>query len=268
MDNWFDNGSPMLPTRKVNPRNINKIDLRKMKRGIGDYAQTAEPFQQHWNIMPGNMQMPGPSVVTQPPVPLDAQKVAEQQLQAKQIAQSLSCQSQPVKRGNWLEPPSDAIIIDQSTIASGIPLPGTGALTTVLQVVVPDRFYAVIAQFGHELETDVAFQEVQWQILVNNNPMSFSYYDGTNVIPGAFRAQLGKANTPTILACPVIAKYGDTIFLKAQSVNGAAHTAYARFCGWMYAVKSLDGAGSVSEDCQYTGVIPLLRGGGGGQTLY
>ncbi len=248
----------------------NRIPSRRMmpRAQMGDFMSAPEPYQRHWESMPGNVAMPGPSPITMPPVPLDANKVAEQQLQANQIAQSMACQSQPVKRGNWVEPPSDAIIIDQSTIATGISLPGTGALTTVLIITIPDRFYGVIQQFGHELETDTAFQQVQWQIFVNDGPMPFSYYDGTNVIPGAFRAQLGKANTPTVLACPIIAKYGDTITLKAQSVNGAAHTAYARFCGWMYAVKELDGAGSVNEACQYTGVVPLLRSGGTGQTLY
>lgn len=261
------NGNGFLP---MTPRRDGRIPGRKVaqRAQMGDFMQFTEPFQRHWETLPGNVKMPGPAAIAMPPVPLNEQKVVEQQVQANQIAQAMACQVQPVKRGYWVEPPSEAIIVDQSTIASGIAIPANGALTTILQVVIPDRFYGVVSQFGHELETDTAFQQVQWQIMVNDSPLPFSYYDGTNVIPGAFRAQLGKANTPTVLACPIIAKYGDTIYLKAQSVNGAGHTAYARFCGWMYAVKELDGAGSVQESCQYTGVVPLLRSGGTGQTLY
>lgn len=270
------NETPMLPVHRRDNRLIKKISIppaqRAFGRGIGDYAQAAEPFQRYWETMPGNMQMPGPSPITTPPVPMDPVKVADGQLQARQIADAISCQAIFTKRGNWIEPPSDAIMIDQSTIADGISVPLSGAEVTVLTLTMPDRFYGVIYRFGNELETDVAFQNVQWKIIVNGSPLPFSFYDGTTVHTGAFRAQLGKANTPVELAMPIILKYNDTVLLTAQALNGAAHTAYARMTGWMYAVKELDGAGSVQETCQYTGVVPLMRGGttgaGSGQTLY
>lgn len=245
------NQSPMLPGSPP----------KRKKNGMGDYASAAEPFQRYWETMPGNLKMPGPTPITTPPVRMDPEVVAKQQLQANQIMEALSCIALFTKRGNWVEPPSDAVMIDQSTIANGISIPASGVQVTVLTITIPDRFYGVIKFFGNELETDTAFQNVQWQMTINDSPLPFSFFDGTSVHTGAFRAQLGHANQPSELAMPIILKYNDTLTLKAQSVDSASHTAYARMTGWMYGVKQLDGAGSVQETCQYTGIVPLMRGG-------
>lgn len=229
--------------------------------GMGDYAQEGEQHQRYWQVLQHNMPMPPQMPVISPPVPLDTQTVLNNQDLAKAICECMACTVIQTKAPNWVEPPSYALMVDQSTTADGITLPAgaPGAFTEVLRLQPPDRWYMVVSHFGNALEDDVAFQNVDWQIRINDRAMSFQQYLGAGaVLGGIFSAQLGDPVTPTRLAMPVIAKYGDVVRVMARSNNGAPHTAYARVMGWTYPIQNIDGAG---DACQPTGMIPLWTDG-------
>jgi hypothetical protein len=274
----------MPPNRKIIPRMVTKDMVRpqaspmfapparmKVRRnpnggapifeGVGDYAQQGEPHQNYWQILDKNMRMPPQRPVIIPPVPMDPGQTMNNNALAKAICECMACTVIQTKAPNWVEPPSSALMVDQSTTADGIPIPAgaPGAFTEVLRITVPDRWYLVISNFGNALEDDVAFQNVDWQIRINDRAMPFAQYlGGGSILGGIFSAQLGEPQNPTKLAMPIIAKYGDTVITLARSNNGAAHNAFARMMGWMYPISMIDGAG---DPCSPTGMIPLWQGG-------
>lgn len=229
--------------------------------GLGDYAQFNEPHQKYWQVQDVNRPMPGMMPVIEPPVEISTQTMIHNQDLARAICECLSCTTIQVKRPNWVEPPSNALMLDQSTTSDGITLTAgaPGAFVEVLRVVVPDRWYAVISHFGNMLEDAAAFANVEWQIRVNDRAMPFTQYTGGGVVVGGiFTAQLGDPANPTKLSMPVIAKYGDSIRLMARSTDGNQHTAYARFMGWLYSVANVDAGG---DPCTPNGMIPLWTDG-------
>jgi hypothetical protein len=275
--NMFDTGqnvpSPMSePPEKIGKNNGRKkpvgINDRRQTPGMGDYAATGNPHNTYWQSLEAVKSFSPPPPVMIPPAQVPSEMVQNVNLMTSALVDAIACTPLLVKKPYWMEPPSDAVMVDQTTIASGIAVPATGAWVDILRVVVPDRFYGVICGLGNMLEDEAQFVNVEWQVRINNAPLSFSMFDGTNVVPGVFRAQLGDPVDPTILRMPVIAKYKDTITLVARSLDAIAHTAYARMTGWMYAVRQIDGIGSEREGCQYTGTIPLMSGGGTGAPVY
>lgn len=228
---------------------------------MGDYAQQGEPHQNYWTILEKNMRMPPQRPVITPPIPMDpGQNMANNAL-AKAICECMACTVIQTKAPNWVEPPSSALMLDQSTPADGIPIPAgaPGAFTEVLRLTAPDRWYMVLSHFGNALEDDVAFTGVDWQIRINDRAMPFQQYiGGGSVIGGTFTAQLGDPSEPTKLAMPIIAKYGDVVRLLARSTNNVQHHAFARFMGWSYPISTIDGAG---DPCSPTGMIPLWMAG-------
>lgn len=255
---------PMMapPSRtKVRPNPRGGAPIITQMGNMDDYAQQGEPHQKYWNVLEKNMRMPPQRPVITPPVDMPSDKVLDNNHLAKAICECLACTVIQTKAPNWVEPPSSSLMVDQSTPADGIPIPGgaPGAFTEVLRVVAPDRWYLVISHFGNNLESLAAFLGVDWQIRINDRAMPFAQYiGGGSVIGGTFTAQLGHPEDPTRLAMPVIAKYGDVVILLARSTDGAAHTAFARFMGWMYPIPMIDGAG---DPCSPTGMIPLWMAG-------
>jgi hypothetical protein len=256
---------PERPRVRPNPRGGPPIQVGRP--GLGDYAQEGEPHQRYWQVLKHNIAMPPQMAVIQPPVPVPTEvKISNQDL-ARAICECMACTVIQTKSPNWVEPPSSALMIDQSTTADGIPIPAgaPGAFTEVLRVVAPDRWYLVLSHFGNALEDDVAFQNVDWQIRINDRALPFQQYlGGGTILGGIFSAQLGHPENPTKLAMPIIAKYGDVVRLFARSNNGAPHTAFARFMGWMYPISMIDGAG---DACSPTGMIPLWTDGGSGTVV-
>lgn len=236
---------------------------------FGDYAQQGEPHQKHWEIERPNVVMTPQQAVVTPPVEIPTETLISNQHLAQAISWALSCTMLQTKNPNWMEPPSESLMIDQSTDSSGIPILAAGNWVEVLNLVVPDRWYMIISHFGNMLEDDAAFLNVDWRIMINDRPMPFQQYMGGGiVIGGLFTAQLGNPANPTRFAMPLIAKYTDIIHVHARSTNGVAHTAYARMMGWTYPVSNLDSRG---DACNPTGMVPMwgsaVPGGGiGGGT--
>lgn len=228
---------------------------------MGDYAQTGEPHQNYWRVVNHNIAMPPPRPVIQPPVAMPMEEVDRAKLLSMAICECISCTMLQVKRPNWMEPPSESAMVDQSTTSDGITIPAgaPGAWTELIRLSTPDRWYGIFNRFGNALEDDLAFTNVDWRILINDRPLGFSQYLGAGVVSaGIFNAQLGDPANPTTLEMPIITKYGDVLSVQARSVNAAAHTGYARVMGWMYHVRSIDGAG---DACNPTGMVPLMMSG-------
>lgn len=230
--------------------------------GFGDYAQTGEPHQKYWQVLNHNIVMPPQMAVIQPPAEIPTDIRINNQDLARAICECMACTTIQTKAPNWVEPPSSALMIDQSTDSAGITLPAgsPGAFTEVLRMVAPDRWYMIISNFGNAVEDDTQFPNVDWQIRINDRALPFQQYaGGGSVIGGIFNAQLGDPATPTKLAMPIIAKYGDVIRVLARSADNHDHLAFARFTGWTYPLANIDGTG---DACSPTGLIPLWTDGG------
>jgi hypothetical protein len=229
---------------------------------IGDYAQEGEPHQKYWQILKANVEFPPQMAVIVPPSSIPTEIAIQNNHLARAICECMACTVIQTKRPNWVEPPSESLMVDQTTTADGIPIPAgaPGAWTEVLRIVTPDRWYTVLDKIGNALEDDVAFTNVEWRVQINDRSHPFQQYLGGGIVLGGiFTAQLGDPSSPTKLSMPIMVKYGDIVSVQARSVNNEAHTAYARLVGWKYPVHTIEMAG---DPCRPTGMIPLWTDGG------
>lgn len=233
------------PFRKRNPSEQTP-SLMKGK-GMGDYAQFGEPFQKHWDVEKPNIEMPPARPVIRPPIKIEERTATEYDYLANRIKQYLSCNLYYVKNPNWVEPPISAHGIDISTNSTGIAIPAgaPGAWVQILVYTVPDRFVGVIKGVGNALEDDAAFPNVEWQFRINDRPLSGFQTLGSAA--STLRIQFGDAANPFTLAMPIVGKYRDVIELRARSIDGNAHTAYARWVGWSYPVRTITNDGSYTD---------------------
>ena len=239
------------------PLQVKGVPIGPVPQQMGDYAQEGEPHQKYWQILKTNVVFPPQPAVMVPPTQIPSEVVLYNNHLARAICECMACTVIQTKRPHWIEPPSESLVVDQSTTSLGILLPGglPGPFTEVLRFIVPDRWYMVLEKIGNALEDDVAFQNVEWRIQINDRSHPIQQYLGGGVVMGGvFTAQLGDPANPTKMSMPLIAKYGDVVSLQARSRNGANHTAYARMMGWKYPVQTIEMAG---EPCRQTGLVPL-----------
>ena len=240
--------------------------------GMGDYSQFGQPNDLTWNtIEHGVVLPPAAPVIVDPkarnplkPETAPAEDAAgyptiseerrlEMEVMTQMLKEKLTCGTWFVKRPLWMEPPITAVCFDESTTAAGatIPAGAPGLFRTLFTHTVPDRFIAVVAGLGNMLENEAAFVGVEWRIRINDKPVGFQSFsnppDPFPATPGTFRSQLGDPSNPTILPCPIIAKYGDVLTIEARSLDGAAHTTFFRWFGWEFPFRGSSNDGSYSE---------------------
>jgi len=139
---------------------------------------------------------------------------------------------QTSRRPSHMDPPFQAQPID--VYASGVTLVGGSPdFTPIVTFKVPStQFRAEIQSLGQAAETDAAFNDIEWQVVV----------DGTPYHPWeAVDMQLWQIVPPTPLSSPIHLISNRTITLQAVSLSARTHIVSGRIGGWFYPVRSETG---------------------------
>lgn len=139
-----------------------------------------------------------------------------------------------VKRPNWIEPP---ITAEMEDLANSVQIVVGVTDTDIVSYTVPDRCIASFLSFGHMLTVAAEWDNVIWNIFVNEKPVR-TYQD--------FRQQRGTTIAPTPFPKPITLKGRDEFRVTARTA-GAAVSAYARVPGYVIAPKVVTQDGSYKD---------------------
>ena len=139
-----------------------------------------------------------------------------------------------VKRPNWIEPP---ITAEMEDLANSTQIVVGAANTDIVSYTVPDRCVASFLSFGHMLTVAAEWDNVIWNIFVNQKPVR-TYQD--------FRQQRGVYASPTPFPKPITLK-GRDVFRVTARTAGAAVSAYARVPGFVITPKTVTQDGSYRD---------------------
>lgn len=156
---------------------------------------------------------------------------------AQYLKELMTCGTYHVTRPLWIDPPRTGRGLDAFN-NTGVTLPLAGTVTTIITIDIPDRYVGILRWFGHELENPAAFAGVTWTMRINDRPLE--EYTG-------FTRQLGRFVDPTRLPQPLILPWQGRFTLEGASTDGADHTAFARFQGWMFPAREVTGDGTYRE---------------------
>ncbi len=215
-------------------------------------SRQLDPNQPYYDALRQSRTYPGENPITRPPSKLPADDplrmlinklTTDKRLRSDVIEITREIISSCLfytKAPNWVTPPITSRNVDIFTDCDGITLPATDPDTTVtlLSFRVPDRNIAVFTRFGHALEDATAFPEVDWEFTGTKQEPAYS---------PPFCGQIGQMLDPFIFPMPIIRKGGETINITATNTGAAAHTAFARLTGFMYAPKDITDNGSYNQ---------------------
>lgn len=139
-----------------------------------------------------------------------------------------------IKSPNWIEPPITAEMEDLAT-STAVAVGATD--TDILSYTVPDRCIAAFRGLGHQLSVAAEWDNVIWNIKVNNRPIR-TYFD--------FRQQRGMFVSPTTFPKPITLKGRDAITFTART-SGAAVNAHARLIGYVIPAETVTQDGSYKD---------------------
>ena len=215
---------------------------------LGDIQpRSVDPMERYYDIVAGQVSLPRRKWIVQPewtPRPIPGAEVNQLLLEEHtlprlwQQMQDLFVLLQRgefrVKRPNWIEPPVTATMED---LANSVQIVVGATNTTIVTYTVPDRCIAAFQAFGHMLTVAAEWDNVIWNIFVNQKPVR-TYQD--------FRQQRGTTIAPTPLPMPILLKGRDVLVVSARTA-GAAVSAYARMPGYVIAPRIVTQDGTYKD---------------------
>ena len=108
---------------------------------------------------------------------------------------------------------------------------GAGAVTDIISYTVPENFKAVFIYAGQLAESAAAYQDIQWQIAIDDK----GYRTYSNIRSQLFQ----QAPTGTTIFIPV--RGGQTIKMKGNSLSSTSYNVWARLQGWQWPTRYDEG---------------------------
>lgn len=216
--------------------------------GLGDIAPASvDPMERYFRIVRGQVQLPRRGWIVNPqwtpPVVQGMepfQKIYEEHELPRrwQMAEDFFILLQRgrfmTKAPNWIEPP---ITAEMEDLANSVQVLVGATDTDIVTYTVPDRVVASFLAFGHGLTVAAEWDNVIWNIFVNNRAVR-TYFD--------FRQQRGTTVSPTPFPKPITLRGRDVIRVTARTA-GAAVSAYARLPGYVIAAETVTQDGSYRD---------------------
>jgi len=216
--------------------------------GLGDIMPpSVDPMEKYFDIYRGQAMLPRRRWIVQPewtPKPIPGAELNQLLLEEhtlprlwQQMADMfvlLQRGEYHVKRPNWIEPP---ITAEMEDLASSVQVLVGVANTDIVSYTVPDRCVASFLSFGHMLTVAAEWDNVIWNIFVNQKPVR-TYQD--------FRQQRGTFVQPTPFPKPITLK-GRDVFRVTARTAGAVVSAHARVPGYVIAPKVVTQDGSYKD---------------------
>lgn len=216
--------------------------------GLGDIAPVSvDPMERYFRIIRGQVSLPRRGWIVQPewkPTPIPGMEAIQKLLEEHSIPRNWQLLEDffvllqrgriMVKSPNWVEPPITAEMADIAT-STAVAVGATD--TDILSYTIPDRCIAAFRGLGHQLSVAAEWDNVIWNIKVNNRPIR-TYFD--------FRQQRGMFVAPTSFPRPITLKGKDVITFTART-GGAAVNAHARLIGYVIPAETVTQDGSYKD---------------------
>ena len=227
---------------------VNGLGTGGPASGLGDLAPASfDPMDRYYRIVRGQVQLPQRGWIvtpkwTPPTIPgmeLFQRIYEEHDLPRRwQMIEDFFVLLQRgrfmVKRPNWIEPP---ITAEMEDLANSTQIVVGATDTDIVNYTVPDRVLASFLSFGHGLTVAAEWDNVVWNIFINNKPVR-TYQD--------FRQQRGTTVSPTPFPKPITLR-GRDVFRVTARTAGAAVSAYARVPGFVIAAETVTQDGSYRD---------------------